>query len=234
LRWSDGTYKTLQDAFYQSYGGSYDMQAHWGAYLSSDGYFWVDNDVSGTYSYDCAVTGGSTCKTGTYRNLYTGVGSTGYVAVTNADKGTYWSSYGWNDSHPVNAWRCKYGMRTGVTCGQISDPEISFQSADDNRQFDNFVRLKIDSSWPAAAMKGDSGGPVFWISNSATTFPEATASGITSHATVKSTGVVGAWRPCVPSRDGECFVDYMPIDRINDTHPIALEQAGTAGGIDVN
>jgi len=233
LRWTDGTFKTLQDAFYQSYGGSYDMQAHWGAYLSSDGYFWVDNDVSGTYSYDCSLNG-TNCRTGSYRNLYSGVGSTGYVAVTNAFKGTSWSSWGYNDNHPVNAWRCKYGRRTGVTCGQITDSEISFSSAEDNVQLENFVRVRIDPSWPAAAMRGDSGGPVFTITNSATTFPEATAAGISSHANVKSTGQLTVYRPCVPSLDGDCYLDYMPIDRINDTHPLAVEQAGTPGAIDVN
>jgi hypothetical protein len=83
-------------------------------------------------------------------------------------------------------------------------------------------------------MKGDSGGPVFTITNSATTFPEATAVGISSHANVKLTGQLTVYRPCVPSLDGDCFLDYMPIDRINDTHPLAIEQAGTPGGIDVN
>lgn len=235
FRWpTDGTFKPLTDAMGEEFGGYYDMQFHWGAWLNSSGYFWVDNDVTGTYRYGCSLQG-TNCKTGTFRNLYTGVATTGYVAVVNAVKGTYWSYYGWNENHPIGVYRCKYGMTTGVSCGTISDPEVSttLHTADGDYQMENFVRITMSSSFQASLAKGDSGGPVFSITSTSSTYPQATAAGINSAGNVKSTGVIRDYRPCVPALDGTCYVDYMPIDRINDAYPYTIvNSSGT--DIDVN
>ena len=236
LRWpSDGTFKVLTDAMGEQWGGRYDMQVHWGAYLNSSGYFWVDNDVSGTYRYGCTLQGAN-CKTGTFRNLYNGVATTGYVAVVDAVKGNSWSSWGYNDNHPIGVYRCKYGMVTGVSCGTITDPEVTttVNGSDGDYQADDFVRITMSSSFQASLARGDSGGPVFSISSTGSTFPQAIAAGINSAGNVKSTGVLRDYRPCVPAMDGECYLDYMPIDRINDAYPYAIASSQSTEPIDVN
>lgn len=236
LRWpTDRTFKDLTDARFDQVGGSYDFQTHWGAYLSSSGYFWIDNDVSGTYRYGCTLQG-TNCKAGSFRNIYNGVSGAGYVGVTGAIQGTSWSSYGYNDNHTVGSFRCKYGMVTGVTCGTISHPEVSstVNGVDGTYEVQNFVRVAISSSYPAALAKGDSGGPVFAITSTTSAFPTATAAGISSGGNVQSTGVIKDWRPCAPSLDGSCFMDYMPIDRINDSYPLAIASSASSTPIEVN
>ena len=235
LRWpTDGTFKPLTDAMGENLGGWYDMQVHWGAWLSSSGYFWVDNDVTGNYRYNCTLQG-TNCQQGTFRNLYTGVNTTGYVAVVDAVKGTSWSSWGYNDNHPIGVYRCKYGMVTGVSCGTISDPEVTttVHGDDGDYQKENFVRITMSSNFQASLMKGDSGGPVFSITTASSTYPQAIAAGITSSGNIKSTGVLRQYRPCVPSLDGPCYIDYMPIDRINDAYPYAIASSSNVD-IDVN
>lgn len=232
--WSDNTFKTMQDAFYQSIGNGYDVQSHWGAFLTSAGYFWVDRDVSGTYRSNCEVNG-TGCQNGTFRNVYGGVSSNGYIAVTDAFKGDVYSQFGWNFSHPEGAVRCKYGMMTGVTCGTIEDSEFdSVYTSDEGLDYalDSIVRVKINSTWPAAVAKGDSGGPVFSLTGSSGTFPTAIAAGLSSTGSVRRDGTLRGWRPCIPSRDGACYLDYMPIHRINDNSPVTL--AGSNGDIDVD
>lgn len=234
IPWSDNTFKNMQDAFYQSIGNGYDVQSHWGAYLTSAGYFWVDRDVSASYKFGCAVNGAN-CRTGTFRNVYDGVNTNGYIAVTDAFKGDVYSQFGWNFSHPVGAVRCKYGMMTGVTCGVVEDSEFD-SSFDDNDTgltyaLDSIVRVRINSTWSAAVAKGDSGGPVFSLTSTSGTFPTATAAGLVSTGSVKRDGTLRGFRPCVSSRDGACYMDYMPIDRINDNSPVTL--AGANGDIDV-
>lgn len=232
VRWSDGTMKSMGSPLYRANGGNADIQTRWGAFLTTDGYFWIDNDVSGSFQYDCDVAGNN-CKTKNWRNVYGGVSTAGYVAVTDAVKGNSWSSYGWNDNHPVNDIVCKHGMMTGVTCGRIVDSEYDYEG--EGVTYTNLVRVLVNDSWDAAGSKGDSGGSVFKITNTSGTFAQATAVGVISGGTFAGNGTLRGYAPCSASIRGQCHVIYTPIDRINDNNrPLAIDPAGSGTPIDVN
>lgn len=231
IMWSDLTLRELTEPLYMRHGGDYDFQTRWPGSLTTDGYLWIDRDVAGSFKYDCDVAGNN-CKTKTWRNIYGGVSTTGYVAVTDAVKGTWRSAYGWNDNHAENDVVCKYGMVTGTTCGRIVDSFYSYE--DEGVSYDNFVRVLIDPSWPTAGSKGDSGGAVFRITSTSGSFPTATAIGVVSGGTFASSGTLSGYVPCSSSIRGDCHIIYMPIDRINDDYSLGINAAYSETAIDVN
>ena len=232
---ADGTLVSLDDAVSERYPGWYDFQIHYTPGMGTNGSFWVDNDVSGTYRINCNITV-DTCTTRSFRNRISSLAVPQYIQVVDAVKGVaIQSDLGYNPNHPLNAIRCRYGRMTGIVCGKIINSEVDGNIRDSNGNTYSsysFVRVEPYTGYQATAIGGDSGGPVFTsLYVPASGSPTAIAAGVVSSARLMGTGLLTSGmrdRPCIVGSDTGCFYDYMPIDRINDSsYPIGVLKYGT-------
>lgn len=138
------------------------------------------------------------------------------------------SVYGYADSgyfrikdglYPVGAGYddvvCKSGETTWLTCGQVSSTYHSYtSSAGISRTGMHLVDFFFER---APGYGGDSGGPVFREEPDGTIIPAGTLSGV-------HPGVNGG--PCDTNVVTDCYITYMPIDRINDQQPMQIKTNG--------
>jgi hypothetical protein len=231
---TDGTRRNLPAPIVHKYGDttygrSYDYQVHPLAPTQSSEYVWMDSNVSGTYRYNCTVSG-TNCLTAQWANVHPYLPDTGHMRVTSAIRGG--ASNALNPTHPLDAIRCKHGKTSGVSCGRIQTSSGSFIVTDSDgtqRTFYGLVEV-VPEDYMVIAFRGDSGGPVFTepVYSSASGYHEISAAGLVMSSAVKSDGTVTGKRPCITNSDTGCNMLYMPIDRIND-HNLSLAVKTSTG-----
>lgn len=70
---------------------------------------------------------------------------------------------GSNPAHPIGAWRCKSGWRTGTTCGQITASSVAVSMEISEGVYQTYYGV-VEFTTPdymVSSYHGDSGGPVF-------------------------------------------------------------------------
>ena len=192
-----GAYVTLPAPFAERQQDTYDFQLHEAVGLDPGYWVWFQNSkpVRGYESYV---------------NYVPGYHSSGYFTVSAA------APYKINNGeHWVHRPVCKYGSRTGFTCGYISASYVYGEA--DGRPFSGMVRVNR-SSQRIIAFSGDSGGPVFSPPNAQY---DLVALGIMKSAQAH-VNADGSARPCVNGTGYDCGYFYMPIDRIDHDGRIDL------------
>lgn len=195
----------------------YDYQIHPLGSMNPAGYLWFDANVSGSlpfcYGMEC---GGSRA----FANVMPDLPNTGYMGIVGVIAGG--SAGSANPTHPVNEVRCKYGNRTGVTCGRISASSAAMSIKLDSGQrisYYGFVEV-MSQDYMVLSYGGDSGGAVFTMPRYGSSgYYETNAAGIN----IGSAKAPGDDRSaCFTSYNSGCNFIYMPIDRINDHQGIAV------------
>ena len=219
---TDGSLSALTAPSIEKYvatasGRSYDYQVHPISPRSSDGYIWIDSNVSESYRINCQVNG-TGCTTKSWANVDGNLPDTGYIRIVDAVRGG--AANALNPTHPVGAMRCKYGARSGVSCGTIAASSAAFSLKTQDGTTSTFYGIVevTPTEYMVATLGGDSGGPIFTVPayNSTTGWYEISAAGTMIGGTVKSDGTLSGERPCIIGYDAGCDFLYMPIDRIND------------------
>lgn len=187
---------TLPAAFDSRWEGNYDFRAHEVVGLSTG--YWV------------YFLNSKTVRGYSYVNTVPGYYSDGYFTVSATLK--YSMS---NSNHYVGMPVCKYGSRTGFTCGAVTASSVSGTS--NGRAFTGMVRVGR-STQTVTAFSGDSGAPTF---SKAGSDYNITAFGILKSAE-GHTNPDGSLRPCVNGQGYDCGYFYMPIDRVNDRLPFQI------------
>lgn len=189
---------TLPTAFDSRWEGTYDFRAHEVVGLSTG--YWV-------YFMNSKPVRGYT----SYVNTVPGFYSDGYFTVSATLKGNFVG----NGNHYVGLPVCKYGSRTGFTCGTVTASSMSGTSH--GRAYSGMVRVGR-SNQTVTAFSGDSGAPIFSWPDSGYNI---TAFGIMKAAEAH-TNPDGTPRPCVNGQGWDCGYVYMPIDRVNDRLPFQI------------
>ena len=194
---------TLPAAFDSRWEGNYDFRAHEVVGLSTG--YWV-------YFMNSKPVRGYT----SYVNTVPGFYSDGYFTVSGTVKGNVVG----NGNHYVGLPVCKYGSRTGFTCGTVTASSVSGTA--NGRSYTGMVRVGR-SNQTVTAFSGDSGAPTF-------SWPDS-GYNIVAHGIMKAaeahTNSDGTIRPCVNGQGWDCGYVYMPIDRVNDRLPFQIHT--TAG-----
>ncbi len=150
----------------------------------------------------------------------------GYFHVVGAVTGTSRT----NPNHPIGSVRCKNGLTTGITCG-----EITYSSTDSyvvrngiTYYYYDYVEVAYADQM-VIAYGGDSEGPVFTrpLWNATQQQWEIRAAGLLVGGNDKPAGSYD--RPCVSTEDPYCYFLYLPIDRINDRVPMQI--IASTGGV---
>lgn len=190
--------------FFNNVGGSYDH------------YVYAPSDPSGPWVR----------QTVNWMNVYSGLYESGHLHVTNTLVNSSTSGTG-NPAHPNGATRCKVGNTTGITCGVVIASSVNETGPNGTTQY-GMVKVG-QTTEDVIAWGGDSGGAVFTepVWNSTYGRYEITAAGIVSGASYRwvhpmKTSSTDAKRPCHEYNDGNCEMNYMPIDRINDFEPAQI------------
>lgn len=210
---------------------SYDYQHYKAPTFWKRAYLWFDASTSGRFIHGCEYNG-TNCSEGSFANVDGQLPLKGWLKINYANQAG--SQPSWNTAHPVGAVRCKSGMTSGYSCGVITEQTATAyirlqQDNTQTTQYNGIVKVAV-RDFMVMGYYGDSGGPVFTkpVYNTRTGWFEATGSGILIHAKIEGDGTLNAARdrPCVlhlQSREGtrsttdtDCYVTYMPIDRIND------------------
>lgn len=210
-------------------GRSYDYRVMRAGTLLSGPYVWFWNNLSGNYNQ--FVYPNWTQRSWTNRrSVYIANGA--YSRVVAAVAGTSGTA---NTNHPQGSVRCKGGIITGITCGQVTLSEAAATNKLADGSYQTFYGyVKVETSDPEVqvlAYAGDSGAPVtsepIWNINAQ--YYDIYATGVLAIGSTRNRGD-GYDRPCINPTDGACPYYYMPIDRINDS--VSIRLLTTAGAVD--
>lgn len=212
-------------------GRSYDYRVFKVGSLVTGPYAWFWNNLSGSYHqyvYPNWVQKNWANRRGTY------IANGAYSRVIGVIAGTSGTA---NANHPQGAVRCKGGITTGITCGQITLSEAGAVNQLPDGSYQTFYGyVKIETNDPEVqvlAYEGDSGAPVttepLWNINAQ--YYDVRAAGIMAIGSTRNRGD-GYPRPCISPTDGACPAYYMPIDRINDH--VSIRVLTTVGAVDPN
>lgn len=210
-------------------GRSYDYRVFRAGTLLTGPYVWFWNNLSGSY-YQYVYPNWVQKTWTNRRSVYITNGA--YSRVVAAIAG---SSGTGNTNHPQGSIRCKGGIITGITCGQVTLSEAAATNKLADGSYQTFYGyVKVETSDPEVqvlAYAGDSGAPVTsepaW--NIDAQYYDVYAAGILAIGSTRDRGD-GYDRPCVSPSDGACPYFYMPIDRINDS--VSVRLLTTVGPVD--
>lgn len=182
-------------------GRSYDFRAHHTAGITSGPWVWYWNNRQGTYQYYLGTAG---YETRSWANVHPEYDIDGnYFYVTGVITGSSNANYG----HPLGAVRCKNGMTTGITCGEVTSSSTDTSTVDQNGNtvyYYSHVEVAYADQM-VIAYGGDSGGPVFTEPIWDTALQQYTmrSSGSLVGGNTRPSGIYR--RPCVIPDDGYCY-----------------------------
>jgi hypothetical protein len=210
-----------------SNGRTYDYRVYHSSGLTSGPYVWGWNNKYEDYSH---WVGPNQWETRRWANVQPDLLVEGeYLRVIGLATGG--SVGGSNPAHPISAFRCKSGWRTGTTCGQVtaSSVAVSMKLSDGvYRTYYGVVEFTTPD-YMVSSYGGDSGGPVFTppVWNGSVGYMDISGAGVLIGGEDRPN--YNTSRPCITGQDGACPSYYMPIDRINDKIGVSVLTA-TAGG----
>lgn len=231
VSYADGHLVTLSNPVVDdgttSNGRTYDYRVYKIPSLPTGPYVWGWNNKSESYQYY----GANGFETRRWANVNPDLLIEGeYLNVIGLQTGG--SAGGNNPAHPIGAFRCKSGFRTGTTCGQITASSVTVSMRLSSGTLKTYYGV-VEFTTPdymVSSYGGDSGGAIFTALayNASIDRYEVKAAGTLIGGETRSVPN-GATRPCISPDDGSCPTYYMPIDRINDKIGVAVMT--TAGNL---